>query len=251
MVYCAVSTGQCANYVLVKQRILQAYELIPEAYGQKLRKTPVKQGGETHVAFARGKENAFDRWLSSMKVDAYDKLKQLALVEEFKCLISTEIQVHLDEHKVADLKSADVLADDDALTHKKSGFSPNKPYLVKSHWSGHNGVKPQTKLSNDEKVSSAKVAYDKPDESKTEQKFPKFKRGPVCFHYKKTGHLMSDYLFLRKEKQSQTQKTHVGLINSKKSEMAIEKPVLLPVETHIVHKPLERFQGGVFESFEF
>ncbi len=53
----------------------------------------------------------------------------------------------------------------------------------------------------------------------------------------------------KKEKESQTQKTPVGLINSKKSEMVVEKPVLLPVNTHVVHKPLERFQGGVFESF--
>ncbi len=41
----------------------------------------------------------------------------------------------------------------------------------------------------------------------------------------------------------------MGLINSKKSEMAVEKPVLLPVETHVVPKPLVRFQGGVFQSF--
>ncbi len=31
--------------------------------------------------------------------------------------------------------------------------------------------------------------------------------------------------------------------------MAVEKPVSLPVETHIVPKPLEGFQVGVFESF--
>ncbi len=36
----------------------------------------------------------------------------------------------------------------------------------------------------------------------------------------------------------------MGLINSKKSEVAVEKPV----ETHVVPKPLGRFQGGVFES---
>ena len=41
----------------------------------------------------------------------------------------------------------------------------------------------------------------------------------------------------------------MGLKNCKKSEMAIEKPVLLPVETHVVPKPLERLQCGVFESF--
>ena len=30
--------------------------------------------------------------------------------------------------------------------------------------------------------------------------------------------------------------------------MTIEKPVLLPVETHALPKPLERFHSGVFES---
>ncbi len=39
----------------------------------------------------------------------------------------------------------------------------------------------------------------------------------------------------------------MGLINYKQSEMSVERPVLLPVERHVV--PLERFQGGVFESF--
>ncbi len=78
------------------------------------------------MEFTREKENAFDRWLSSMKVDDYDKLKQLVLVEEFKRGVSAEIRVHLDEHKVTDLKSAAVLAHDYALTHKKSGFTHSK-----------------------------------------------------------------------------------------------------------------------------
>ncbi len=33
-VYCALSTAQCSNYELVKERILQAYELVPEVYHQ-------------------------------------------------------------------------------------------------------------------------------------------------------------------------------------------------------------------------
>ena len=55
--------AQCADYGLVKEIILQAYELVTEAYHQKFRNL-VKQGGQTHVEFAREKENAFDRWLS-------------------------------------------------------------------------------------------------------------------------------------------------------------------------------------------
>ncbi len=71
----------------------------------------------------------------------------------------------------------------------------------------------------------------------------------MSFHCKKTGHLISDCWFLKKEKESQTPKTPVGLINSKTSEMAVQKPVILPVETHVVPKPLERIHGGVFQSF--
>ena len=43
-VYCALSTTQCADHGLVKERILQAYELVPEAYHQKFINL-VKQGG--------------------------------------------------------------------------------------------------------------------------------------------------------------------------------------------------------------
>ncbi len=50
-VYCAVATAQCADYGLVKERILQAYELVPEAYRQKFW-ILVKLGGQTHVEFA-------------------------------------------------------------------------------------------------------------------------------------------------------------------------------------------------------
>ncbi len=144
---CALSTAQCAKYGLVKERILQAYELVPEAYPQKFRNLVKQSGQKTHVEFAREKENAFDRWLSSMKVDDYDKLKQLVFRGGVQTCVSAEIRVHLEEQKVTDLKAAAVLADDYAVTHtkkKKRGFT-HKSYPVKSHWSGHSDVNPQTK----------------------------------------------------------------------------------------------------------
>ncbi len=76
-----------------------------------------------------------------MKVDDYDKLEQLVLDEEFKRGASAKSRVHLDEHKVTDLKSALVLAADYALTHKKV-------YSVKFNWSDHIGDKPQGKPGN-------------------------------------------------------------------------------------------------------
>ncbi len=59
-VCCALSTSGCANYGLVKERILQAYELVPQVYCQKFRNL-VKQSGQTPVEFPTEKENAFNR----------------------------------------------------------------------------------------------------------------------------------------------------------------------------------------------
>ena len=119
-VYAALSLDQSADYEIVKDRILQAYELVPEAYRQKFRYSQ-RQHGQTHVELAREKENTFDRWLMAKKVDDnFRKLKQLMLLEEFKRCVSKEVKTHLDEQKVDELKDAAILADDYELTHKHS-----------------------------------------------------------------------------------------------------------------------------------
>ncbi len=115
-IYCALSTAQCADYGLVKERILQAYEMVPEAYHQKFRNL-VKQDGQTYVEFAKEKETAYDRWLLSMRVSDFEKLCQLMLVEEFKSSVSAQIKLYLDEHKVTNLREAAVGADEYSLTH--------------------------------------------------------------------------------------------------------------------------------------
>ncbi len=71
-----VSASQWADYGLVRERILQAYDLVPQAYHQKFRNL-VKKGGQIYAKNVSEKENAFDGWVISMKVDEYDKLKQL------------------------------------------------------------------------------------------------------------------------------------------------------------------------------
>ncbi len=47
--YRALSTSECSNYGLIKERIFHAYELVPGAYRQKFRNLVKKQGEQTHV----------------------------------------------------------------------------------------------------------------------------------------------------------------------------------------------------------
>ena len=83
-IYTQLSLEQSSDYDTVKEFILKAYELVPEAYRQKFRDCR-KEHDQTHVEFARTKEQLFDRWCSSKKVGSdHAKLRQLMLVEEFK-----------------------------------------------------------------------------------------------------------------------------------------------------------------------
>ena len=63
-IYTQLSLEQSSNYDKVKELILKGYELVPEAYRQKFRDCR-KEHDQTHVEFARTKEQLFDRWCSS------------------------------------------------------------------------------------------------------------------------------------------------------------------------------------------
>ena len=125
-IYTQLSLEQSSDYDKVKELILKAYELVPEAYRQKFRDCR-KEPNQTHVEFARTKEQLFDRWCSSKKVGSdHEKLRQLMLVEEFKWCINSDVRAFLNEKEVENLDVAARLADDYSLTHKTSFV--NKPF---------------------------------------------------------------------------------------------------------------------------
>ena len=74
-IYSALPVERSTQYEDVRQAILKAYELVPEAYRQKFRNCK-KQESQTYVEFAREKEALFDRWCSAKQVDKdYNKLR--------------------------------------------------------------------------------------------------------------------------------------------------------------------------------
>ena len=103
-----------------------------DSYRQKFRNCR-KEHDQTHVEFARTKEQLFDRWCSSKNVKSdHAKLRQLMLVEEFKRCIHSDVKSFLDEREVETLDVAARLADDYTLTHKGSFI--NKRLIYKPHY---------------------------------------------------------------------------------------------------------------------
>ena len=188
-IYTQLGVEQSHHYETVKELILKGYELVPEAYRQKFRNCK-KDSNQTHVEFARNKEQLFDRWCCSKKINQnYDKLRQLVLVEEFKRCIQSDVKTFLDEKQVETLEEAARLADDYYLTHKVSFIAKPKP--TSSH--------PQNKfMSGNSSGMPSQSNTPKPNStSETKSQYPLSR--PTCNYCKKPGHLVSECLKLKRK----------------------------------------------------
>ena len=191
-IYTQLGVEQSHHYETVKELILKGYELVPEAYRQKFRNCK-KDSNQTYVEFARSKEQLFDRWCCSKKIDQnYDKLRQLMLVEEFKRCIQSDVKTFLDEKQVETLEEAARLADDYYLTHKVSFIAKPKP--TSSH--------PQNKfMSGNSSGMPSQSNTPKPKStSETKSQYPLSR--PTCNYCKKPGHLVSECLKLKRKLES-------------------------------------------------
>ena len=194
--YTALPISECVDYNSVKNAILKAYELVPEAYRQKFRNYR-KQESQTHVEFAHEKEVYFDRWCNSREVGTdFEKLRQVILIEEFKRCVRDDIKTYLDEQKVENLAKAAAYADDYALTHK-STFNKNKSFGPAKKSYPEIGKKSENvapeKSSDKGQTSSQTMSKDRKARS----------FAPVCHYCKKPGHVMSDCWLLKKRREKE------------------------------------------------
>ena len=209
-IYGSLSVEQSSNYEHVKEAILKAYELVPEAYRQKFRNY-LKYDSKTHVEFAREKENLFNRWCHSKEIGQdFKKLKQMVLLEEFKDKVRPDIRSHLDEQKVEELEKAAIMADDYALTHKMSSKSGN-PQQKRYHGSGN---RENISRNMDDRKRQGKSTENVGLVSKVEPLKP-----ISCGHCGKPGHIISNCWKLG----GKTPCEHCGRFNHKSEECRIAK----------------------------
>ena len=209
-IYGSLSVEQSSNYEHVKEAILKAYELVPEAYRQKFRNY-LKYDSKTHVEFAREKENLFNRWCHSKEIGQdFKKLKQMVLLEEFKDKVRPDIRSHLDEQKVEELEKAAIMADDYALTHKMSNKSGN-PQQKRYHGSGN---RENISRNMDDRKRQGKSTENVGLVSKVEPLKP-----ISCGHCGKPGHIITNCWKLG----GKTPCEHCGRFNHKSEDCRIAK----------------------------
>ncbi|CAC5371238.1 unnamed protein product [Mytilus coruscus] len=192
-IYSALSSDNSSDYDEVKKEVLKAYELVPEAYRQKFRSYK-KFDSQTYVEFAREKEDLFDKWLTSKKIDKnFDNLRQLMLLEEFKQCVHLDLKTHLDDKTVETLQDTAVISDNYTLSHKRSFKGQN------FNTSSENYKNQSTERTDGKPVAQNKS---KPSYNMSSPKFDTFeKKSLACAYYKKNGHLMADCFRLQKKNE--------------------------------------------------
>ena len=177
-IFAQLSVEQSQKYEYVKDVVLRGYQLNPEAYRQKFRNCQ-RDISQTFVEFARVKEQLFDRWCHSKKVNKdFEKLRQLILIEEFKRRIPFHMKTFIDEKQVENLEQAADLADEYFLTHgnfnQRRSQSSDKQYT--------------TGASSGSDASQQPVNSTQSIRSNSET--------PFCNYCKRRGHLRSECFYL-------------------------------------------------------
>ena len=264
-IYTQLSLEQSSNYDKVKELILKGYELVPEAYRQKFRDCR-KEHDQTHVEFARTKEQLFDRWCSSKKVGSdHAKLRQLLLVEEFKRCINSDVKSFLDEKEVETLDLALRLADDYSLTHKASFLYkpfPRKPFNPQSKFTPQSRpFSPQSKPYSPQSGPKSNPSNPSDNSSHSFTPKPKFSgenksqnplSQPFCNYCKRSGHIISECLSLKRKKENQEGPKQTGLTSLRlkpQSSIQDENPISAKTsETDSVMDIYEPFLSDGFVS---
>ena len=271
-IYTQLSLEQSSDYDKVKELILKAYELVPEAYRQKVRDCR-KEPSQTHVEFARTKEQLFDRWCSSKKEGSgHEKLRQLMLVEEFKWCINSDVRAFLNKQEVENLDVAARLADDYSLTHKISFVNkpfPRKPFNPQLKFTPQSRpFSPQSKPYSPQSGPKSNPSNPSDNSSHSFTPKPTFSgenKGqiplsqPICNYCKQSGHIISECIALKRKREKERQESPkpTGLTSLRlkpQSSIQDENPILVKTsETDVVMENYEPFlsDGSVSLTSDF
>ncbi|XP_068238379.1 uncharacterized protein [Palaemon carinicauda] len=126
VVYAALSAEDSSDYDIVKKMVLNAYQLIPEAYRQKFRSWR-KMFNQTFVEWAGQKAVKLDEWLAAEEASTFAQLRELVLLEDFKNNIPKDVRIHIEEFNIDNVNEAAKAADRFVLSHKHYGKK-------KTHW---------------------------------------------------------------------------------------------------------------------
>ncbi|XP_041461225.1 uncharacterized protein LOC121412478 [Lytechinus variegatus] len=230
----ALSYDHAFDYWKMKDAILQAFELVPEAYRQMFRDLK-RDPAETCVEFARRKEVAFDRWIRSLRIEmTYESLREVVLIDEFTRCMSRDVKTYMNDHAVVSVRNAAMLADGYELSHRSSAsqLQPPSPLASGFGWS-----RSETLHKDVERSKSPKSKLSGGSQSNGFRPEGRL----FCAYCKKDGHLISHCQKLKDKNTGQNKVQASGFVRP--ATVCVGDPVCVDGVKH-------KFHDGVDEGYK-
>ncbi|XP_041457592.1 uncharacterized protein LOC121409753 [Lytechinus variegatus] len=230
----ALSYDHAFDYWKMKDAILQAFELVPEAYRQMFRDLK-RDPAETCVEFARRKEVAFDRWIRSLRIEmTYESLREVVLIDEFTRCMSRDVKTYMNDHAVVSVRNAAMLADGYELSHRSSAsqLQPPSPLASGFGWS-----RSETLHKDVERSKSPKSKLSGGSQSNGVRPEGRL----FCAYCKKDGHLISHCQKLKDKNTGQNKVQASGFVRP--ATVCVGDPVCVDGVKH-------KFHDGVDEGYK-
>ena len=109
-IFSRIPVDSCQDFEIVKQKLLEGYNLGPETY-RKSFKLLERIQNENFKDFALKLQEVFSKWIKGINCDSFEQLKQILLLEKFYSSIPKELVALLKDKKVTSLDEASKLAD--------------------------------------------------------------------------------------------------------------------------------------------
>ena len=146
--------NKVCDFEVVKDVILKAFKLVPEAYRLNFRILK-REDNKIYLEFARAKEQSFIEWCMSVEVKTLDDLLQLVLLEDFKKNLPWDIRLYVEENHVNTLHRAGELVAEYHLIHyfnnsfqkSKSDFENSKGSMNSFHSSSEASQTKEQKIN--------------------------------------------------------------------------------------------------------
>ncbi|XP_041485159.1 uncharacterized protein LOC121431631 [Lytechinus variegatus] len=226
----ALSYDHAFDYWKMKDAILQAFELVPEAYRQMFRDLK-RDPAETCVEFARRKEVAFDRWIRSLRIEmTYESLREVVLIDEFTRCMSRDVKTYMNDHAVVSVRNAAMLADGYELSHRSSAsqLQPPSPLASGFGWS-----RSETLHKDVERSKSPKSKLSGGSQSNGFRPEGRL----FCAYCKKDGHLISHCQKLKDKNTGQNKVQASGFVRP--ATVCVGDPVCVDGVKHKFHDGLD------------
>ncbi|XP_076035252.1 uncharacterized protein LOC143021537 [Oratosquilla oratoria] len=246
--FIALSESQSSDYYVLKYNILQAYQLVPEAYRQQFRKCR-KSNQETYVEYFQRKLRLFTRWVESEEAHVdLEKLKGLILMEDIRNNIPPDVRANLDQRGIRTLAEAGPAADYYHLTNPRM-HSRSHPTLPQSFPPTRDSkpIGPPQPPRPPAHSSSASSTSGKPIDSETRESTLTGGRS-YCKYCKRPGHHVDECFKLQQRKAPLQGSPSLSINVAEQSESFLE-PCLTAVTPSVVPDNPSPPMLSTFEPF--